>query len=150
MSWFLEISQYQGKFLLSKNFSEFPSEKSGKWIYRYVTNQLGRVYKHAKWVPHLLSNDQKMKRVEECKKLVDILQKCKNNGWHNIITGDQSWFNFGYGVDGAWLYDEEKAPINDGSKIQIKKIMLTVIWGVHGIYLIDALPEGESFKIADL
>ena len=34
----------------------------------------------------------------------------------------------------------------DGSRIQIQKIMITVIWGVNGIYLIDALPEKASFN----
>ena len=28
-------------------------------IYRYVTEHLGRVYKHARWVPHLLTDEQK-------------------------------------------------------------------------------------------
>ena len=28
-------------------------------IYRYLTSYLGRVYKHSRWVPHLLDNDQK-------------------------------------------------------------------------------------------
>ena len=64
----------------------------------------------------------------------------------NIITGDQSWFNYGYGEDGAWLMPDDDAPIMDGSRIQIRKIMITVIWGVHGIYLIDILPEKASFN----
>ena len=115
-------------------------------VYRYVTEHLKRVYKHSRWVPHLLTTEQKKKRVEQCKALADILRKCSNEDWRNIITGDQSWFSYGYGVDGAWLAPDEEAPIMDGSKIQIKKIMITVIWGVHGIYLVDILPEGASFN----
>ena len=115
-------------------------------IYRYVTVYLNRVYKHSKWIPHLLSDPQKQKRVTESKLLKEILIKSRENGWRDIITGDQSWFTYGYGVEGAWLTEDEKAPIMDGSKIQIKKIMITVIWGVHGIFLVDMLPEGTSFN----
>lgn len=113
--------------------------------HRYVTKYLGRVYKHTRWVPHLLSNANKILRMNACVELVHILSECKKINWLNIITGDQSWFTFGYGENGAWLRNEDEPPIMDGSKIQIKKIMVTVIWGVHGIYLIDVLPEGTSF-----
>ena len=115
-------------------------------IYRYLTEQLGRVYKHSRWVPHLLTHEQKLLRVRESKALHSILLQCQRDKWANIITGDQSWFFFGYGEDGAWVLPEEDAPVMDGSKIQIQKVMITVIWGVHGMHLIDALPEGESFN----
>ena len=117
-------------------------------IYRYLTKHLGRVYKHTKWVPHLLTFEQKQKRVEESKALFEILLQCQREKWVNNIIGDQSWFCFGYGEDGAWLLPEEEAPIMDGSKIQIQKIMITVIWGVHGIYLFDVLPKGQTFNSA--
>jgi histone-lysine N-methyltransferase SETMAR len=115
-------------------------------IWRYLTHHLGLVYKHSKWVPHMLSADQKQKRVNDCSELAIILERCKHNGWRDIITGDQSWFVCSYGEDGAWLYPEDEAPIMDGSTIGTIKFMVTVIWGVHGIYLVDILPEGESYN----
>lgn len=44
----------------------------------------------AKWVPHKLSADQKEKRVEISKQLLEVLEK----GYNNIITGDETWMYF--------------------------------------------------------
>lgn len=115
-------------------------------VHRYVTKYLGRVYKKTKWIPHLLTEPQKKLRVKACIELVEILQACQKLDWRNIITGDQSWFTYWSGYDGAWLALEDNAPIFEESHIQVKKIMITVIWGVYGIYLIDVLPQGMSFN----
>ena len=48
-------------------------------IYRYLTEHLGRVYKHSRWVPHLLTQQQKKKRVDETKELFDILLQCQKD-----------------------------------------------------------------------
>ena len=48
-------------------------------------------------------------------------------------------FSFSYGYKGAWLNDDDERPEFNGSKIQIQKIMVTLIWGVHGVFLIDFL-----------
>ena len=44
----------------------------------------------AKWVPHTLSDDNKRKRVELSKQLLETLDK----GYRNIITGDETWIYF--------------------------------------------------------
>ena len=28
----------------------------------------------------------------------------------------------------------------------MKKVMVTIIWGVNGIYIVDFLPDGESYN----
>ena len=114
--------------------------------HRYVTQYLGRKFKHTRWIPHLLTEEQKKLRIDACSDLVKILKACKQLNWRNIITGDQLWFTYSYGINGAWLADEDEPPIIVDSKIKIKKIMVTVIWGVHGTYLIDVLPEKASFN----
>jgi len=44
----------------------------------------------AKWVPYVLSDENKRKRVEVYRQLLEYL----DNGFQNIITGDETWFNF--------------------------------------------------------
>ena len=41
---------------------------------------------------------------------------------------------------------KKKNPVMNGSKIQMKKVMVTIIWGVNGIYIVDFLPDGESYN----
>ena len=62
------------------------------------------------------------------------------------MTGDSSWFEFSYGNDGTWLLPEEIEPEMDGSKLGVRKIMVIIIWGIKEFYVIDFLPEGESFN----
>ena len=80
---------------------------------------------------------KKKDRVTKTKELLSDLEKSKHQGWRDIITGDQSWFGFYYGYDGKWCLPEEK----------IKKVMVTSICGVNGIYIVDFLPDGESYNI---
>ena len=44
----------------------------------------------AKWVPHVLTEENKKNRVEISKQLLEILE----NGFQNIITGDKTWVNY--------------------------------------------------------
>lgn len=115
-------------------------------VWRYLTVNLGLVYKRSRWLPHILDHKQKQNRMVLTKELSEILQKCEKQQWYNIMTGDSSWFEFSYGNDGAWLLPEEDAPEMDGSKLGVRKILVTVIWGIKGFYIIDFLPEGESFN----
>ena len=117
-------------------------------IYRYLTQYLGMVYKFTKWIPHLLNSEQKQKRVEEAKALLLVLRSCKKMGWHNIITGDESWFTMYYGARGGWVENDENGPTFSGSTIDNEKIMVTVIWGVYSIHLINFLPTSEHFNTA--
>ena len=78
--------------------------------------------------------------------LFQVLTNCKHFGYRNIITGDQSWFIYNYAPEGAWVLEDEENPIFERSQILIEKMMITVIWGVYGTYIIDDLPEEEHFN----
>jgi len=114
-------------------------------VYRYVTIHLQRKYHHTRWVPHDLTPPQCKERAEKCMELAAILEMCKKRNWHGIITGDESMFTLSYGISGAWIEDGEKPPTMNGSKIQNEKIMITVMWSISGIIVLNMLPKGESF-----
>ncbi|CAG8548229.1 3254_t:CDS:2 [Cetraspora pellucida] len=52
-----------------------------------LTKELGMVKICAKWVPHVLTDEQRRKQVEVSKKLLKKLQK----GFNNIIIGNETW-----------------------------------------------------------
>lgn len=114
-------------------------------IYRYMTKYLHKVFKASKWVPHSLNLDQKKKRVEQSKALAEILIASKHESFRNVITGDQKWFNFYNGSSGAWLDIDQKPPQMVDDHISSKKVMVTIIWGVYGFFIVNFLPEGESY-----
>lgn len=115
-------------------------------IYRYLTKYLHKVFKSSRWIPHFLTNAQKVDRVDKTKALSKLLKSCKHNSFRGIITGDQKWFTLYYGNDGAWLEMDEDPPEMNGDQISIKKVMVTIIWGVYGFYIVDFMPDGESYN----
>ena len=59
-------------------------------IWRYLTKNLGLVYKQSKWLPHVLNCEQKLNRQRLSNELSSILKTCQRQGWYNLMTGDSS------------------------------------------------------------
>lgn len=115
-------------------------------VHRYLRNYLNYIFRPTRYVPHLLDSSQKMERIKKANELFEVLTKSKHNAYRDIITGDQSWFAYNYAPSGGWVQEGEGPPIFVDDQISYEKIMITVIWGVHGTYIIDDLPEGEHFN----
>ena len=49
-----------------------------------------------RWIPHFLSENDKEKRVEYSKLILDELIKARKNFFNIIMTGDESWFFYEY------------------------------------------------------
>ena len=75
-------------------------------IHYILHNELEVTKVCAKWVPHVLTEENKKKRVELSEQLLEILEK----GFNNIVTGDESWFHY-FTVSSK---DANKAWINKG------------------------------------
>lgn len=114
-------------------------------IYRYLTKYLGKEYRVSKWIPHSLDNAQKRNRVETTKELLKILNASKHEGFKNIVTGDQKWFTLYYANNGAWIESDQNPPQMIDDHISIKKVMVTIIWGVFGFYVVDFKPPNISY-----
>ena len=48
----------------------------------------------ARWIPKLLSKEQKMKRVSCSKKLLAEYEHCDPRRLYEIVTGDETWIKF--------------------------------------------------------
>lgn len=137
----LEKMPFASSYVIADNLNEVQST-----VYRYLTKHLGLVYKLSYWVPHSLNYEQKKKRSEGASMLFRVLCCAFKQNWRSIITGDQSWFRLSYDHTGKWCLPNEKRPDGDGSVISIQKVMVTIIWGVYGFYIVDFLEPGKSFN----
>jgi hypothetical protein len=54
--------------------------------------QIGQVMNALHWVPHTLTDDPKLIRVEKCRTMLAERRVQKHNQWHNIVTGDEIGF----------------------------------------------------------
>jgi hypothetical protein len=59
-------------------------------VYRPLTQSLGFVARHLRWVPRALSDAPKGERVNLSRLLLRMLEVQRDRAWHDIVTLDQS------------------------------------------------------------
>ncbi|KAK6750496.1 hypothetical protein RB195_002459 [Necator americanus] len=97
------------------------------------------VKNHGQWLPHALSNGNRQRRLDIC---TQLLSRIRRFDWlETIVTGDEK--RIPYVNDShkrAWCAgDEMPDPFVKG-----EKVMLSVWWGVHGIYRFELLPDNTT------
>jgi hypothetical protein len=58
--------------------------------------------------------------------LLPKLRAHAHNNWHDLVTGDESWFYCEYGRSRIWTARDEKGPKVASRTIATRKITLTV------------------------
>lgn len=104
---------------------------------------IGKVKKMEQWVPHLLSNSQKTKRLEICKSL--LLRHEEDPFLNRIITSDEKWVLYHNRRRSAqWLNVDEAPSFCAKPDLHPKKIMITVWWSMAGVVHYSFLEPGET------
>jgi hypothetical protein len=57
-----------------------------------LPTRIGYTYRRCRLIPHNLSEPQKIDRLRQSHKLLEILQNAKRFAWRFIPTGGESWF----------------------------------------------------------
>jgi len=65
-------------------------------VVRHLEDKLGYKCAHLRWVPHILTKAQKLRRLEDAKAMLPILLQAQADGWLYLVTGDESWFEYYY------------------------------------------------------
>ena len=102
----------------------------------------------ARWIPHLVTKEQKLARVRIAKQLLKQFLKYNNRSFANIITGDETWVHF---------YEpkqkiQNKIRATKGGKrpciakrtMSIKKVMYVIFFTNQGPAIQIAVPKGKS------
>jgi hypothetical protein len=126
-------------------------------VHRHLTESLCFAVRHLRWIPHHLSDDQKAIsrqsdgnqmaiRVNLSRELLAVLEAQQSRGWDDIVTLDESWFEFSMNHERIWFAREEPVPDRERYIIQSQKIMITIIWNPNGFHVVTALPTGLKFN----
>jgi hypothetical protein len=51
---------------------------------------------HLRWISHQLTEDLRQKRISVCKEMLPILEAQNKKGFHDLVTGYESWFMLKY------------------------------------------------------
>jgi histone-lysine N-methyltransferase SETMAR len=97
----------------------------------------------SRWIPHVITDANKQKRVELAKQMLRVL----DGGFQNIITGDETWFNY-YTVstkedNKVWLKSGELRPQIARTSKNSKKRMFCVFFTVEGVVARIVVPKGQ-------
>lgn len=119
-------------------------------VHGILHDHLGMGKVSARWVPKLLSKENKKQRVVDCKKLLAIYNKDSEDFFTQIVTGDESWFHY-YEPESKeqskqWKHPDSPPPKKAKAQQSAGKRMATVFWDCEGILLIEWLPEGKAIN----
>jgi histone-lysine N-methyltransferase SETMAR len=111
-----------------------------------LTNDLGMKCCHLRWVPHLLSSEQKAKRAEMARSMLNDLREHARTDFLSLFTGDESWMLYAYPYETQWILDGE-TPEGIACPTQFqRKIMLTVFFNGTCDFAMDLMPEGRTMN----
>jgi histone-lysine N-methyltransferase SETMAR len=104
----------------------------------------------ARWVPRILSADQRHVRVTCAQELLHLSATEGPNFFSRIVTGDESWVYY-YDPKSAaetkeWKRPESPQPTQPRASRSARKLMMTVFWDQQGILLLDYLPRGQKMN----
>lgn len=97
--------------------------------------ELGKILKAGKWVPHVLSQQNKNQRLNLCTVLLE--EHKKKPFLHNIVTGDESWVYYeNPKPKKEYLSPGQRASSTPKKNQYGRKKMLCVWWDQKGIIFI--------------
>lgn len=113
-------------------------------IYNHLL-QLGFVLKFGVWVPHQLSEDQKLQRVAICSSL---LSRKSDHEWiKQIVTGDEKWVLYvNHTRKHQWVQRDSTPEPDCKGDLHPKKVMLSVFWDYKGIIWYELLNDGTTIN----
>ena len=90
----------------------------------------------AKWVPHLLTDEQKRQRVKEAKKLLQMFPKYDKKQFANVVTDDETWVHYFEPVrkvsNKIWATKHSKRPIIAKRSLSAKKVLYAIFFSGEG------------------
>jgi histone-lysine N-methyltransferase SETMAR len=102
---------------------------------------LGKVKKLGRWIPHLLTDYDKDRRVDICISLSTL--KRTTNWIDQIVTGDEKYVLYSNDFRRAQWVDKDEQPADVAKpELHPKKSMLSVWWGARGLIYHEFLLEG--------
>ena len=105
----------------------------------------------ARWVPHILTKDQKRQRVLCARKLIQLLELNGYKRLEDVITGNDTWIYF-YGIPNKrqnmmWVAEDEPRPVVARKGFQTRKRLFTIFFNCEGPVLVDILPKKTTLTV---
>ncbi|XP_022822885.1 histone-lysine N-methyltransferase SETMAR-like [Spodoptera litura] len=115
-----------------------------------LNDHLGMRKLSARWVPRLLTIDDKRKRVTISQKCLALFNRNINEFLRRFVTVDETWIHHNTPEtkqqSKQWVSRGESAPKKAKVGLSANKVMATVFWDARGIIHIDYLQKGKTIN----
>jgi [histone H3]-lysine36 N-dimethyltransferase SETMAR len=113
-----------------------------KTVLRHL-HELGKVHKASVWVPHQLTEDNKLQRVTTC---MSLLSRHNCEPFLNrIIAADEKWVDYDKtSRKWQWLDPHEAPATTPKPDLHPKRQLLCVWWDSEGVIHFELLKKGET------
>jgi histone-lysine N-methyltransferase SETMAR len=104
-----------------------------------ITDELGFRKVCARWVPHLLTSEKKLNRLQVCQRLLAKCQEESGSFLTRIITCDETWVHHytpesKHAASMEWRKKEEPGPVKAKPQLSAGKVMATVFFDWRGLF----------------
>jgi hypothetical protein len=117
-------------------------------VLQYLHESLWFKSFHLHWVPHLLTDDLREKPKENARAILPFLHAPERDGWHHLVTGDESWFFYNISPRRIWMLSRDDVVTQPRHDIQSQKFMFTIIWNTSSFYVVDRVPNHSKMNNA--
>ena len=123
-------------------------EVSSVAIHSTLTIQLGYRSFCGKWVPHNLSDQQKLARVNTAKKLLETYEDCDPRRLAEVLTGAETWVYYSTPYSKykmrSWVKGDERPEQIPKPDFRKSKVMYTTFFNSGGIVLQLPFESGKT------
>lgn len=137
------------RFTLTELAQEFP-EISRSVLHVIVTDKLGYHKFCARWVPKMLTDDLRTKRVVSSLTFLERYREQGDEFLNHIVTGDETWVSYvnvetkKQSMQWGHTRSPNAGPRKFICKPSSKKLMATVFWDRKGVLLVDFMVQGTT------
>lgn len=136
---------------ISSLSDEFP-QASRTVLYEIVTERLNYRKLYSRWVPKMLTEVHKSKRLASALSFLERYSRESDDFLSQIVTGDETWVAYvtpeSKQQSMEWRHSTSPTKVKFKQTIAARKIMCTVFWDRKGMLLVDFLSRGDTINSA--
>lgn len=137
------------RFTISSLSEEFP-QVSISVVYEIVTERLNYRKLCSRWVPKMLTEVHKTKRLGSALTFLERYDVKGDEILSQIVTGDETWVAYvtpeSKQQSMEWRHSTSPKKVKFKQTISARKIMCTVFWDRKGVLLVEFLPRGDTIN----
>ncbi|CAL1261915.1 unnamed protein product [Larinioides sclopetarius] len=135
-----------------KELHQIIPEVSMTTLYEALTVKLGYRKLCARWVPKMLTEEHKMKRMGFALDFLTRYAEAGDEFLDLIVTGDETWVyhhtHESKQQSMQWHHSISPKAKKFKTSISVKKIIASVFWDRQGILLLEFMPPGTTINVA--